>query len=306
MVTPTQYDSESATVLGVVESNGVEEPTPVQLDALSHWLKVVACHEVLTRKDEVRLGKRILAGDMSAVSELVQSNLRLVVSVALKYQGNNVSLEDLIQEGNIGLMRAAHKFDYQKGFKFSTYAVWWIRQGILRALDNCSRTIRLPSYFVAKVNKLDSTYASLRQELQREPTRAELSTALKMPEEKLDEIWELDTNTIPLESPLTDESNATTLVDVVEDQDADPEQGFILDMTEQDLIDHLLSKLKHREREVVKMRYGIGYQAEKTLREIGDQMNVTRERIRQLEMEAIDRLKRLYNESGEFQDPKQI
>ena len=142
MVTPAQHDSESATVLRLVESNGVEEPTPVQLDALSHWLKVVACHEVLTQEDEVRLGKRILAGDMSAVGELVQSNLRLVVSVALKYQGNNVPLEDLIQEGNIGLMRAAHKFDYQKGFKFSTYAIWWIRQGILRALDNCSRTIR--------------------------------------------------------------------------------------------------------------------------------------------------------------------
>jgi RNA polymerase primary sigma factor len=243
---------------------------------------------------------------MSAVGELVQSNLRLVVSVALKYQGNNVPLEDLIQEGNIGLMRAAHKFDYQKGFKFSTYAIWWIRQGILRALDNCSRTIRLPSYFVAKVSKLDSAYTSLRQELQREPTRTELSAALKMPEEELNEIWKLDTNTIPLESPLTNESNAITLVDVVEDQDADPEQGFILDMTEQDLIDHLLSKLKHREREVVKMRYGIGYQEEKTLREIGDQMNVTRERIRQLEMGAIGYLKRLYNESGEFQGPKQI
>jgi RNA polymerase primary sigma factor len=306
MVTPTQYDSEPETVLRSVESNETEEPTTVQLDALSHWLKVVACHEVLTQEDEVRLGKRILAGDMSAVGELVQSNLRLVVSVALKYQGNNVLLEDLIQEGNIGLMRAAHKFDYQKGFKFSTYAIWWIRQGILRALDNCSRTIRLPSYFVAKVSKLDSTSTSLRQELQREPTRTELSAALKMPEEELNEIRKLDTNTIPLESPLANESNAITLVDVVEDQDADPEQGFILDMTEQDLIDHLLSKLKHREREVVKMRYGIGYQEEKTLREIGDQMNVTRERIRQLEMGAIGYLKRLYNESGEFQGSKQI
>lgn len=306
MVTPTQYDSEPETVLRSVESNETEEPTTVQLDALSHWLKVVACHEVLTQEDEVRLGKRILAGDMSAVGELVQSNLRLVVSVALKYQGNNVLLEDLIQEGNIGLMRAAHKFDYQKGFKFSTYAIWWIRQGILRALDNCSRTIRLPSYFVAKVSKLDSTSTSLRQELQREPTRTELSAALKMPEEELNEIWKLDTNTIPLESPLTNESNAITLVDVVEDQDANPEQGFILDMTEQDLIDHLLSKLKHREREVVKMRYGIGYQEEKTLREIGDQMNVTRERVRQLEMGAIGYLKRLYNESGEFQGSKQI
>ena len=110
MVTPTQYDSEPETVLRSVESNETEEPTTVQLDALSHWLKVVACHEVLTQEDEVRLGKRILAGDMSAVGELVQSNLRLVVSVALKYQGNNVLLEDLIQEGNIGLMRAAHKF----------------------------------------------------------------------------------------------------------------------------------------------------------------------------------------------------
>ncbi|MDE0504402.1 MAG: sigma-70 family RNA polymerase sigma factor [Candidatus Poribacteria bacterium] len=127
---------------------------PIQTDALSSWLRQVAHHSLLSRDEEIALAKRIENGDESARDELVQANMRLVVSVASKYQGRNVPLEDLIQEGNIGVMRAAKKFDYRKGFKFSTYAIWWIKQAIRRTLDNCSRSIRLPSYIVAKVNNL--------------------------------------------------------------------------------------------------------------------------------------------------------
>ncbi len=222
------------------------------------------------------------------------------------YQGNNVSLEDLIQEGNIGLMKAANKFDYEKGFKFSTYAIWWIRQGILRSLDNNSRMIRLPSYVVAKVKKLDGIYAKLRQKLKREPTKTELSIALDISQEELNEISKLQVNIISLEASLSNDPSSISLRETIEDESANPENGFVSSLADQDLIEHLLSKLKHREREVIKMRYGIGYEKELTLSEIGKRMNVTRERIRQLEMIALARLKRLYNRMGDFQDLKLI
>jgi RNA polymerase primary sigma factor len=277
-----------------------DEESPPQIDALSSWLRTVSDHELLSREEEVELAKRIEAGEENAVEELVRANLRLVVSVATKYQGHNVPLEDLIQEGNIGLMKAARKFDYRKGFKFSTYAIWWIRQAVMRALDNCSRSIRLPSYVVAKASKFDSAYASLCQDLHREPTLEELSEALELPDKQIEEILALSADAIPLELPLNDEKNAATLGDLVEDPQSNPEVGPIADLIEQDLVNTLLSKLKAREREVLKMRYGLEDGEEKTLREIGDKLNVTRERIRQLEIEAIDRLKKLYDETGEL------
>ena len=276
---------------------------PVQTDALSSWLRQVAHHSLLSREEEIALAKRIENGDESARDELVQANLRLVVSVAAKYQGRNVPLEDLIQEGNIGVMRAAKKFDYRKGFKFSTYAIWWIKQAIRRALDNCSRSIRLPSYIVAKVNKFDVTYARLCQELQREPKIEELAEALELTEDQVKEILTLNTDAISMEMPLSDEKTAATLGDLVEDMSANPESGPIADMIEQDLITQLLNKLSAREQQILRMRYGLEGSNEKTLREIGEKLNVTRERIRQLEIEAINRLRRFYDEMGEFRHP---
>jgi RNA polymerase primary sigma factor len=260
----------------------------------------------LSKKQEIELAKRIEQNDESARDELVQANLRLVVSVAMKYQGHNVPLEDLIQEGNIGLMRAVSKFDYRKGFKFSTYAIWWIRQAIMRTLDNCSRSIRLPSYVVAKASKFDSAYADLSQTLHREPTIAELSEVLELTDKQIEDLLVLNSGTISLELPLNDEKNATTLSDLIEDPKASPEAGPISDLVEGDLVDVLLSKLKAREREVIKMRFGLEDGEEKTLREIGEKMDVTRERIRQLEIEAIARIKRLYDETGELRLPKDL
>jgi RNA polymerase primary sigma factor len=284
----------------------LDDDTPtLQIDALSSWLHTVSQHGLLSREQEVKLAKRIERGDERARDELVQANLRLVVSVATKYQGHNVPLEDLIQEGNIGLMRATSKFDYRKGFKFSTYAIWWIRQAIMRTLDNCSRSIRLPSYIVAKVSKFDSAYAHLSQDLHREPTIEELSEALELTDKQIEEILALNSDTISLELPLNDEKSAMTLSDLVEDPQANPEVGSIVDLVEQDLVNTLLSKLKMREQEVLKMRFGLEDGEEKTLREIGEKLDVTRERIRQLEIEAIDRLKRLYDETGEFRIPKE-
>jgi RNA polymerase primary sigma factor len=277
-----------------------DESQTIHTDALSSWLRNVSDHSILSREEEIVLAKRIEAGDESAREELIQANLRLVVSVAVKYQGHNVPLEDLIQEGNIGLMTAVNKFDYRRGFKFSTYAIWWIKQGIMRTLDNCSRSIRLPSYIVAKVNKFESTYFHLSQGLHRAPTIAELAEALDLPSEQVEEILALNTDTVPLELPLSDEKDATTLGELVEDAFANPESGSILELIEEDLVNELLSKLKSREREVIKMRYGLGGSEAKTLREIGEKMNVTRERIRQLETEAIARLQRMYDEMGEL------
>jgi RNA polymerase primary sigma factor len=277
-----------------------EESTCTQIDALSNWLRQVSHHELLSREEEIALAKRIEQADESARSELIQSNLRLVVSVAAKYQGHNVPLEDLIQEGNIGLMRAVNKFDYRRGFKFSTYAIWWIRQAILRTLDNCSRSIRLPAYIVAKVNKIDSTYANLRQDLQREPTVEELSETLELTDKQVEEILAFNSEILSLELPLTDERDANSLGDLIEDSAANPEVGSILELIEQDLVDSLLGKLKEREREVIRMRFGLEDGVERTLREIGEKLNVTRERIRQLETEAIVRLQRLHDENGEL------
>jgi RNA polymerase primary sigma factor len=276
---------------------------PVQTDALSSWMRQVAHHSLLSREEEIALAKRIENGDESARDELVQANMRLVVSVASKYQGRNVPLEDLIQEGNIGVMRAAKKFDYRKGFKFSTYAIWWIKQAIRRTLDNCSRSIRLPSYIVAKVNRFDSTYARLSQELQREPKIEELAEALDLTDNQVKDILTLNTDTISMEIPLSDEKTAATLGDLVEDMSANPETGPDADMIEQDLVHQLLSKLSAREQQVLRMRYGLEGGNEKTLREIGEKLDVTRERIRQLEIEAIHRLRRFYDEMGEFRHP---
>ena len=282
-----------------------DDTRTLQIDALSTWLQTVSTHRLLTREQEIELAKRIEKNDEGARDELVQANLRLVVSVAMKYRGHNVPLEDLIQEGNIGLMRAVSKFDYRKGFKFSTYAIWWIRQAIMRTLDNCSRSIRLPSYVVAKASKFDSAYAHLSQTLHREPTIEELSEVLELTDKQIEDLLVLNSGTVSLELPLNDEKNATTLSDLIEDPKASPEAGPIADLVQGDLVDTLLSKLKVREREVIKMRYGLEDGEAKTLREIGEKMDVTRERIRQLEIEAIARIKRLYDEAGELRLPKE-
>ena len=271
--------------------------------ALTSWLRSVAGHRLLTREEEVELAKRIEAGDTSARDELVQANLRLVISIAVKYQGNKVPLEDLIQEGNIGLIKAAGKFDYRKGFKFSTYAIWWIKQSIMRTLDNFARSIRLPAYIVAKMNKFDATYASLCQELQREPSRAEIAEALDLTIQQVEEILTFNADTISMDLPLGEERSsrsAATLGDLIEDPATAAEDGPISQLIKNDLVEQFLSKLPDREQQVLKMRFGLDDGERKTLREIGDALDVTRERIRQLEIYAISQLNTLYNEMGEF------
>ena len=262
----------------------------------------------LSDEEKEELTKRIGAAESEARSardELVQANLRLVISIAVKYQGHNVPLEDLIQEGNIGLIKAASKFDYQKGFKFSTYAIWWIKQAIMRTLDNFSRSIRLPSYVVAKMNKFDAVYAALCQELQREPRRDEIADALDLTLKQVEEILTFNADTISMDLPLSDERSAATLGDLIEDPTTSGEDGPIAEMINQDLTAQFLKRLPEREQKVLKMRFGLEDGERKTLREIGVALEVTRERVRQLEIDAIKRLYDLYDEMGEFRSNRQ-
>ncbi|MDE0687627.1 MAG: sigma-70 family RNA polymerase sigma factor [Candidatus Poribacteria bacterium] len=264
--------------------------------------------DALSEKGKEALAKRIRAAEREARNardELVQANLRLVISIAVKYQGHNVPLEDLIQEGNIGLIKAASKFDYQKGFKFSTYAIWWIKQAIMRTLDNFSRSIRLPSYVVAKMNKFDAVYATLCQELQREPRRDEIADALDLTVKQVEEILTFNADTISMDLPLSDERSAATLGDLIEDPITSGEDGPIAEMINKDLTAQFLKRLPEREQRVLKMRFGLEDGERKTLREIGVALQVTRERVRQLEIDAIKRLCALYDEMGEFRSKSQ-
>ena len=262
----------------------------------------------LSDEEKDKLTKRIGVAESEARrarDELVQANLRLVISIAVKYQGHNVPLEDLIQDGNIGLIKAASKFDYQKGFKFSTYAIWWIKQAIMRTLDNFSRSIRLPSYVVAKMNKFDAVYSTLCQELQREPRRDEIADALDLTVKQVEEILTFNADAISMDLPLSDERSAATLGDLIEDPTTSGADGPIAEMINQDLTAQFLKRLPEREQRVLKMRFGLEDGERKTLREIGVALEVTRERVRQLEIDAIKRLYDLYDEMGEFRSNRQ-
>ena len=282
-----------------IESGG-DGAQKVLVDEL---LNISVQTDTLPDTEKAGLVRRIEIADAEARrsrDELVQANLRLVISIAVRYQGHNVPLEDLIQEGNIGLIKAASKFDYRKGFKFSTYAIWWIKQAIMRTLDNFSRSIRLPSYVVAKMNKFDSVYATLCQELQREPRREEIAEALDLSLVQVEEILTFNADAISMDLQLSDERSAATLGDLIEDPANSGEEGPIAEMINKDLIAQFLDRLPDREQKVLRMRFGLEDGERKTLREIGEALEVTRERVRQLEIEAIKRLRVLYDEMGEF------
>lgn len=265
----------------------------VARDALRMWMRDITKTRLLTHEEEIALAKRIEQGDNDARETLVRSNLRLVVSVALKYRGHNVPVSDLIQEGNIGLMRAVEKFDYRRGFKFSTYAIWWIRQAVMRALDNYARVIRLPSYVVAKISKFDDAAGRLRQELEREPTPAELANALDLPEDRVREILSLSCDPLSLDMPVGEDRDTSLLRDFIEDRKSESYRDALADVMLEQEIQHLLDQLPVKEYEVIRLRYGLADGQERTLREIGLRFGVTRERIRQIEADALRRLRYL-------------
>ena len=259
-------------------------------DPLKIYLKDIGNVPLLSYEEEVDLAKRIEAGDEQAKNILSESNLRLVVSIAKRYMGRGMALSDLIQEGNIGLMRAVSKYDYRRGFKFSTYATWWIRQAITRAIADQARTIRIPVHMVDTIHRLRKTAKELQQELNREATVEEIAERMDLPEEKIREILQYSQEPISLESPVGDEDEQQLSDFIKDDQGLLPPEAATQRLLKEHIVE-VLDTLSKREAEVLKLRYGIDSGHEMTLEEIGREFDVTRERIRQIEAKALRKLR---------------
>lgn len=260
-------------------------------DPVRMYLKEIGRIPLLSREEEIRLAQRAEGGDIKAKEKLTSSNLRLVVSIAKKYIGRGMTFLDLIQEGNKGLIRAVEKYDWTKGFKFSTYATWWIRQAITRAIADQARTIRIPVHMVETINKLMRTSRKLMQDLGREPTPEEIGKVMDLDPEKVREILKVSQNTTSLESPVGDGEDDSILGDFI----ADDKQTTPYDSTSQHMltenIREVLSALSDREARVLEMRFGLEGGKPMTLEEVGRKFGVTRERIRQIEAKALRKLR---------------
>ncbi len=258
-------------------------------DAVKMYLKEIGKIPLLTKEEEQEISKSMSEGSLAAKDKLTVSNLRLVVSIAKKYTGRGILFLDLIQEGNLGLIRAVEKFDYTKGYKFSTYATWWIRQAIARAIADQARTIRIPVHMVETINKLRRISRKLMQKLQRKPTEAELSKASGISYDKIREIIKTSQTPLSLDTPIGDEFG--NLVDFIEDiSQKEPEEKVIKNSLK-DTLNSVLSELTEREEMIIRLRFGIEDGSPKTLEEVGRHYNVTRERIRQIEAKALEKLR---------------
>ncbi len=254
------------------------------------YLKEIGKVPLLSAEEEVELALRMEEGDEEAKKKLAEANLRLVVSIAKRYVGRGMLFLDLIQEGNLGLIKAVEKFDYHKGFKFSTYATWWIRQAITRAIADQARTIRIPVHMVETINKLIRISRQLLQELGREPTAEELAAEMQMPEEKVREIMKIAQEPVSLETPIGEEEDSH-LGDFIPDDDIPaPAEAAAFTLLKEQLIE-VLDTLTDREEKVLRLRFGLDDGRARTLEEVGKEFNVTRERIRQIEAKALRKLR---------------
>jgi RNA polymerase primary sigma factor len=274
------------------EARPVEAPREVSTDSLQLFLKDIGKVDLLTAAQEVELAKRIERGDHSAKQEMVEANLRLVVSIAKKYRNQGLPFLDLIQEGTIGLVRAAEKFDYRKGFKFSTYATWWIRQAVARALADKARTIRMPVHVVEKLNKIVRSERKLRAELGREPNAAEIARDLDLTSDEVEHIRRSAQTPVSLEKPVGDEDESEFGHFITDENMPLPDEEAEVTMRKETLI-KILGTLSSRERQVLELRYGLDGQHPRTLDEVGRTFNVTRERIRQIENQSLKKLRAL-------------
>ena len=276
-----------------VEEEAVKaEAREISTDSLQLFLKDIGKVDLLTAAQEVELAKRIERGDHFAKQEMIEANLRLVVSIAKRYRNQGLPFLDLIQEGTIGLVRAAEKFDYRKGFKFSTYATWWIRQAVARALADKARTIRMPVHVVEKLNKIVRTERKLRAELCREPTPYEIALDLDLPIEEVEQIMRSSQTPVSLEKPVGDEEESEFGHFITDENALLPDEVADEAMRKEQLR-RILSTLSHRERRVLELRYGLDGEHPRTLDEVGRTFNVTRERIRQIENQSLKKLRSL-------------
>ena len=260
-------------------------------DPVKMYLKEIGRVDLLTHEQEIELAKRILEGDEQAKKELAAANLRLVVSIAKRYVGRGMLFLDLIQEGNMGLIKAVEKFDYTKGFKFSTYATWWIRQAITRAIADQARTIRIPVHMVETINKLTRIQRQLVQELGREPTAEEIAEKMDgMTPAKVREIQKISLEPVSLETPIGEEDDSH-LGDFIEDEGAMSPDDYASNELLKDKLNEVLLELTDREEKVLRLRFGLDDGRTRTLEEVGKEFNVTRERIRQIEAKALRKLK---------------
>ncbi|MBQ3786407.1 MAG: RNA polymerase sigma factor RpoD [Lachnospiraceae bacterium] len=264
---------------------GISVEDPVRM-----YLKEIGKVPLLTADEEIELAKRMEKGDEAAKNRLAEANLRLVVSIAKRYVGRGMLFLDLIQEGNLGLIKAVEKFDYRKGYKFSTYATWWIRQGITRAISDQARTIRIPVHMVETINKLIRVSRQLLQELGREPTPEEIAEAMNTPVEKVREILKISQEPVSLETPIGEEEDSH-LGDFIQDDNVPvPAEAAAFTLLREQL-DEVLDQLTDREQKVLRLRFGLDDGRARTLEEVGKEFQVTRERIRQIEAKALRKLR---------------
>ncbi len=273
------------------DDEDIEMPDGVAIDdPVRMYLKEIGKVDLLTKEEEVALAKRIEQGEESARRELAEANLRLVVSIAKKYVGRGLSFLDLIQEGNLGLLKAVEKFDYTKGYKFSTYATWWIRQAVTRAIADQARTIRIPVHMVETINKMSRIERQLVQELGREPTAEEIAEQMDIDEEKVREIRKISQDPVSLETPIGEEEDSN-LGDFIEDEEAlAPDEAASFELLKEQL-EEVLDSLTPREEKVLRLRFGLDDGRARTLEEVGKVFGVTRERIRQIEAKALRKLR---------------
>jgi RNA polymerase primary sigma factor len=292
-----EIDEPSADDLADAEDEGIDR---IDIDALVEgvsiedpvrmYLKEIGKVDLLSAEDEIELAKRMENGDEEAKNALAEANLRLVVSIAKRYVGRGMLFLDLIQEGNLGLIKAVEKFDYRKGYKFSTYATWWIRQAITRAIADQARTIRIPVHMVETINKLIRVSRQLLQTLGREPSPEEIAAEMNIPEEKVREILKISQEPVSLETPIGEEEDSH-LGDFIEDDNVPAPAEAATQMLLREQLDKVLDSLTEREKKVLRLRFGLDDGRQRTLEEVGKEFNVTRERIRQIEAKALRKLR---------------
>jgi RNA polymerase primary sigma factor len=283
-----------------VEEEEEEEDTSVAVyldddvadDSVRLYLREIGKIPLLNAEQELALAQRVVSGDKDAKDQMAEANMRLVVSIAKRYVGRGLDLLDLIQEGNTGLLRAVEKFDPDKGFKFSTYATWWIRQAITRAIADQARTIRIPVHMVETINKLLRTQRRLTQELNREPSNEEIAKAMEIEVDKVEHIMKIKQDISSLDASIRDDEEDSVLSDFIEDEDTvSPEESATGQLLKEQVKD-MLSALTEREQKILKLRFGLEDGKSHTLEEVGQEFSVTRERIRQIEAKALAKLRK--------------